>query len=316
MKISVLIASWNTRDFLRMCLQAIFETALAEDETLQVEVIIVDNASSDGSAAMVRLEFPQANLIESGENLGFGRATNHASRLATGEAWLLLNTDALLHPGALQGMAAYLESHASVGAVGPRILNPDGSLQISCSPSPTLWREIWRLFHLDALAAYSRYSRNLLDDHLKPGAWYNVPLPVDVLLGACILLRREVAEKVGLFDEQFFMYSEEVDLCLRIHQAGWQIIWLPEETVTHFGGQSTRQAADKMFIELYRNKIYYFRKHGGRVRVGLYKIILYSAALSRWIPGTLLANTQTGQARKWKQVARQYRLLLNELARM
>lgn len=314
MKISILIASWNTRDLLRMCLQAIFKPSVTNGESMQVEAIVVDNASADGSAVMVRQEFPQTLLIESEINLGFGRATNLASTLASGEGWLLLNTDAILHSGALHEMATYLEDHPEVGAVGPRILNPDGTLQISCSPSPTLGREIWRLFHLDNLAAISRYPRDLLENHAGSGTQAGLPLQVDVLLGACILLRREVTEKINLFDEQFFMYSEEVDLCLRIRQAGWQVVWLPGATITHFGGQSTRQAADQMFIELYRNKINYFRKHGGQLHVFLYKIILLSASLARWIPGTLLASTPTGRARKWGQVACQYRMLLGELA--
>lgn len=316
MKVSILIASWNTRDLLRTCLQAVYDLAVSAGDDLEVEAVVVDNASADDSAAMVRQEFPQAVLIASQENLGFGRATNEAARHASGDAWLLLNTDAILHPGALTGLAGYLTRHPEVGAVGPRILNPDNTLQLSCSPSPTLWRETWRLFHLDHLTAVSRYPRSLLDRRILPGPEQFVPLSVDVLLGACMLLRREVTDQIGLFDEQFFMYSEEVDLCLRIREAGWKLIWLPEVTVTHFGGQSTRQAADKMFIELYRNKINYFRKHGGTKKVVLYKIILTSASLVRWIPGTLLANTRVGRTRRWDQVARQYRLLLGQLAQL
>lgn len=307
MLLSILIANWNTRDVLRQCLQSLYLTA----NNLEFETIVVDNASSDGSPAMLRQEFPQVIVVESPENIGFGRATNQAAAMASGKVWLLLNPDTILHPQAIQRMLAYLEDNPQIGAVGPRILNPDGSLQVSCSPSPTLAREAWRLFHLDNLVAYSRYPEKTLHSDL--------PQSVDVLLGACILLREEVYKgderhpATGLFDEQFFVYSEEVDLCLRIRQAGWQIHWLPSALVTHYGGQSTRQAADQMFIELYRNKINYFRKHGATYSVSLYKAILYSAALARWLPGVLVADAPIGRWHNWKNISRQYRLLIREL---
>jgi hypothetical protein len=301
-QLSVLIANWNTCDLLRQCLQSIQQTV----HTSPAETIVVDNGSMDGSAAMVRSEFPWVRLVDSPQNLGFGRANNQALQIAHGESILLLNPDTVLGPGAADGMHAYLQENSGVGAIGPRILNPDGSLQVSCSPRPTLGREAWRLFHLDRLYPLSRYSQ----ERLHQGQ----PLEVDVLLGACLLLRRSVVEQIGLFDEQFFMYSEEVDLCLRIQQAGWRICWLPSVDVIHYGGQSTRQAADRMFLELYRNKVKYFRKHGGLLRARIYKVILYLAALARVIPGTLLGGIPYGRDHSWKTTANQYRKLMGELA--
>lgn len=304
MQISILIANWNTCNFLRHCLQSILDTA----QHLELDTIVVDNASNDDSVAMLRSEFPWVTLIENTTNKGFGRATNQAAQNAHGEMLMLLNPDTVLHEGTLQGMLNFLAFWPQVGAVGPRILNPDGSLQVSCSPRPTLLREAWRLFHIDDLHPLSRYPQKRLEAH--------EPQNVDVLLGACILLRHIVAEQTGMFDEQFFVYSEEVDLCLRIQKAGWEIFWLPEVEVTHYGGQSTRQAADQMFLELYRNKVKYFRKHGGPGSVVVYKSILYCAALARWLSGAILSNSPEGQRRGWKNLSRQYRQLIRELPQL
>jgi GT2 family glycosyltransferase len=253
----------------------------------------------------LRQEFPWVILLENTSNRGFGSAINQAAQRAQSEMLLLLNPDTVLHDGALQGMLAFLTNQPNAGAVGPRILNQDGTLQVSCSPRPTLPRETWRLFHLDFIHPFSGYSKQ----------WFSAcgAQRVDVLLGACILLRRLVAKQTGLFDEQFFVYSEEVDLCLRIQKTGWDIYWLPTVDVTHFGGQSTRQAADHMFVELYRNKVKYFRKHGGPLSVRIYKVILFCAALTRWLTGALLANSTPGRQREWRNLSRQYRQLIDEL---
>ena len=262
MYLSIIIVNWNTRDLLIDCLNSIQEN-LAAAPALQVEIFVVDNASSDGSAEAVRSSFTWVHLIENQDNVGFARANNQAAALAQGKYLLLLNPDTVLQPSAIKTMLAYLDSHSDVGAVGPRVVNPDGSVQISIYPQPTLLREAWRLFHLDRIALYGNYSTSILDSES--------PRVVDILMGVCIMLRREIVKNLGLFDEQFFIFSEDFDLCVRIRQAGWQIRWLPNAVITHHESQSTKQIPDEMFLELYRNKVKFFRKHYGRSAVASYR---------------------------------------------
>lgn len=328
--LSILITNWNTCDYLLECLHSL-ETTLFDSTTLaQVnssttlttahgftcEVIIVDNASSDGSAEMVREKYPWARLVVSQQNLGFGGGCNLGAQLARGAYFLILNPDVILFNQSINGLLEFLQSTPQAGAAGPRILNPDQTLQVSIYQRPTLAREAWRLFHLDSLYPLSQYPPSVLNA--------NHPKQVDVLMGACLLIRRSVANQVGLFDERFFMYSEEVDLCRRIQLAGWKLYWLPDVRIIHYGGQSTRQVADQMFIELYHNKLNYFRKHHCApqwITVGIYKAILLCAAVVRWLFGSILAVLPLGhlfrtQRQNWKTLARQYGHLITRLPQL
>jgi GT2 family glycosyltransferase len=236
-------------------------------------MLVVDNASADGSAEMVRECFPQARLLVNEENVGFARANNQAFRQANGRYVLLLNPDTRLLPDALAQLVDFMDSEPGAGAAGSRLLNPDGSLQPSCTPAPTLSREWWYLFHLDRLWPYSRYPMRRWDVQQSR--------EVDVVQGAAMIVRRDVLAQIGLMDEGYFMYSEEVDLCDRVRAAGWRIYWVPQSQVIHYGGQSTRQAAREMFLRLYEGKLLYFRKRHGRSTARLYKLVLLVAALAR-----------------------------------
>lgn len=269
MDLSVIIVSWNTRQITRECL----ESVARQHSEASVEVWVVDNASSDGSAAMVRDTFPHVHLIENRENVGFATANNQAIAASSGRYVLLLNSDTVVHPGAFDALVRFLDEHPEAGAAGPHTLNPDGSLQISCYPSPTLARELWFLLHLDRLYPYGAY----------PMARWNTrqPRPVDAVLGACLIVRRSVLEQVGVLDPAYFMYSEEIDLCYRIRRAGWRIYWAPQASIVHYGGQSTRQVAASMFMQLYRSKVLFFRKNRGRWAAAGYKLVLLAVAVPR-----------------------------------
>ena len=237
------------------------------------EVLVVDNRSTDDSVAMLREQFPWVKVIANAENVGFARANNQAIAQSSGKYLLLLNPDTVVKAGAVTTLLAFMEAHDNVGAVGPRLLNADLTLQPSCSPAPTLWRELWRLFHLDRLHAYAEYPIARWSLHHAH--------PVDIIKGACLLIRRDLFEQVGGLDNAFFIYSEEVDLCKRIQQAGWQLYWVPQAEVIHYGAQSTQLVAREMFLNLYRYKVLYFRKrHGARTAV-LYKVVLLLASLAR-----------------------------------
>lgn len=266
MKLSIVIVSWNTADILAQCLDSVFAQAPA----VPFEVWVVDNASTDGSPAMVRQRYPQVNLLTNETNVGFATANNQAMRQCTGDYVLLLNPDTIVYAGALSTLVDFLDANPEAGACGARLLNADGSLQLSSYPLPTLGRELLRMFHLDGRVRY----------HMD--AWdTTTPRRVEALLGACIMARRHILEAIGLMDEGYFMFSEEIDLCYRTQQAGWYIFWVPQAQIVHLGGQSTRQVKTDMFLRLYEGKLRYMRKHYGRVTAVLYKLILLIASLAR-----------------------------------
>jgi GT2 family glycosyltransferase len=276
-RLSIVVVSWNTRDLLATCLASLNATPgrPAQIDGIPSEVFVVDNASADGSPAMVHERFPWVHLIVNDDNVGFARANNQALPHCSGEYVLLLNPDTEVRSRAIQRLVEFMETHPDAGAAGARLLYPDGRLQVSCHPAPTLAREVWRLLHLDAVAAYGSYRMAEWSQH--------TPRQVDVAQGACLLLARAALERIGGFDERYFIYSEEVDLCRRLRRAGWPVWWVPTATVVHHTGQSTRLAAEAMFVRLYQGKILYFRKHEGRLAARLYKAILLVAALARLV---------------------------------
>jgi hypothetical protein len=298
MILSIIIVNWNTRQHLLECLESIF----VNPASVEFEVVVVDNASSDGSAEAVAGLYPLVRLIRCSENMGFAKANNRAAALTTSQYWLLLNPDTLVHAGAIDLLLHYMAEHPRVAAVGPRLVNPDGSEQQSIWRRPTLFREWWRLFHLDRLYPLSEYSPAMLT--------LGRAQRVDILHGACLLLRCDVVRGMGLFDEDYFVFSEEIDLCDRLGRAGWELHWAPEAVVTHKGSQSTRQVADAMFIELYRNKTKFFRKRRGRLAAVLYKLILLQAALARYLTGQTWRLLRLRGYNQWVDTARQYRLLM------
>lgn len=288
--LSIIIVNWNTRELLADCLASIY----ANPPGCAFEVMVVDNGSTDGSREMLKERYPQVRLIESPTNLGFGAANNRAAEVAQGEYLLLLNSDTLVHPGAVDALLAHLRSHPQTGIVAPRLLNADGSLQVSAHPMPSLGREVWRLLHLDRLRAVSQYP---------PAYWQSqAAQKAEVLMGACLLVRRQDYLGLGGFDERFFMYSEEVDLCKRYQNAGWGITYLPAVAITHLGGQTARLMPDQMFVELHRSKVRFFRKHYGVFQTAVYKAVLWLSAAAHGLGGWLLGAA-------WRNKARQYRML-------
>jgi GT2 family glycosyltransferase len=302
--LSIIIVNWNTRDFLVGCLSSIYTDSPPDP----FEVLVIDNASTDGSAQLVREHFPKVRLIENRENSGFARANNRAIKQSSGRYLLLLNSDTEVQPGALETLVDYMEENPQVGVAGSQLLNPDGSLQISCFPAPTLLRELWRLFHLDKVIPFGTYTMKTWElDRARP---------VDVLMGACMILRRETLRQVGLFDEDYFMYSEETDLCNRIQRAGWGLSWVPQAKVMHYGGQSTRLVSADMFMNLYHSKIMYFRKNHSRLAGYVYKLILLAAALGRLVIAPVAFLEKPPQRQAHLTLAQHYRRLVLALPRM
>ena len=301
--LTVILVNWNTAAVTCDCLRSVARNLA--DESIEVETIVVDNGSTDDSTARIHAEFPWARLIENQQNVGFARANNQAIEASHGRHVLLLNSDTVVQDGALAALVRHLDAHPGVGAVGARLLNPDGSLQPSCSRFPTLGRELWRLFHLERLYMRSAYAMQGWDPA--------TPRPVDVVSGACLMVRRPVLQQVGLLDEGYFMYSEEVDLCRRIWNAGWEIHWTPSARVVHFGGQSSQQMAEAMFLQLYRSKVLYFRRHHGPAAAAAYKWILAAASVARLALSPLATVEPAPQRAEHRRLTACYSHLLRDV---
>ncbi len=301
--LSIIIVNWNTRDLLAKCLQSIWDN-VCRLRQLTVETFVVDNASTDGSVQIVQDLFPWVQLVENTENIGFSAANNQAIRQSQGRYLVLLNSDAEVFPNALETMVQFMEEHPRVGGCGPLLLNADGSLQVSCHPMLTPEREFWRLLFLDRLWHQATYVQQRWDRE--------TPQPVEVIKGACFLLRRAAVEHVGLLDEQYFMYTEEMDLCYRLMQAGWELWWVPQAVVKHYGEASSKQMAETMYVQLYRSKVQFYRKFGGARRARRFKHLIRLAYGPRLAAATLGAPFSSSLATQ----VRTFRRLLAELPAM
>ena len=248
--VAVCIINYNTADLLRECLSSV----LVQNAD---EIVVVDNASTDCSVEMMKAEFPSIALLALSKNIGFGAASNRGIETCTSEQVVLLNADTRMKPGSLQTLRNYLEEHPEVAIIGPRVLNPDGTLQTSCFHFPTplhvflyisgLYRSIP---HLPILK--QRTLQKMASESARPVPW---------ILGAALAFRRETFDELGGFDENFFMYFEEVDLCYRLFLQGKQIHFVPEAEIIHVGGGSTIQKRAWSHIQFFASLAQFYRKH-------------------------------------------------------
>jgi len=250
--LSIVIVSYNTRDMLRDCLRSL----PAGTQGITAETWVVDNNSPDRSAEMVAEEFPEVRLIANRENAGFTRANNQALRQCDSRHSVILNPDTECRPGALTTLVRYLDSHPEAGAVGPKLLNTDGSLQPNGARFPNPLQDFLVVSDLRGLARarFERWSR-MRDD-------FDRECELDVVSGACMMVRREAIEKVGLLDEEFFMFYEEVEWCWRIKRAGWKVVYVPSAEVVHHWMGSVRQNSEAMTRRLFQSSDIYYRKTG------------------------------------------------------
>lgn len=261
--VSIIIVSWNTRDALKRCLQSVY----AHVPPISFEVIVVDNASEDGSPEMVAKKFPKAKLIRSKTNLGFAGGNNLGLRESHGRFVMLLNSDAQLTPGSVARMIEFMDAHPEVGLIGPKLLSPDGTLQINGQRFPTFVREVLGVLRVSKLVpslAKLGWGRDDFDRNAE----------VDSLAGACMLARKEAVDSVGLLDERFFMYFEDVDWCRRIKKAGWKVWYIGEVSIVHGWAQSAKkQGIMRSHYMLHRSRCLYFRKHHGLVQAALIRMV-------------------------------------------
>ncbi len=253
--ISIIIVSWNVKNLLKHCLESIYKN----QGNVKLEVIVIDNASKDGSAEMVKENFPEINLIANQENSGFGRANNQGLDKAKGRYILLLNPDTIILPGNFELALKRMEENLKIGILGAQTLNPDMSLQPSIRRFPK-FLPIFLIF-----IKIAKFFPNLksLKNYFAVDFDYQKPQPVQQVAGSYMLVRKELIDEIGLFDENFFIWFEEVDLCRRTSLAGWEVYYDPEPKLIHYGGQSFKQEMtirkQKLFFQ---SAWYYFRKHG------------------------------------------------------
>lgn len=264
--LSVVILSWNTKELLEACLRSIFDGPRA----LDFEVVVVDNASQDGSPEMVREQFPQALLVCNERNEGYARGCNIGILRSRGEYILLLNSDTEVREDALERMVSFLQDNPEYGACGGQLFNPDGSIQRACMRFPTLWVPLFFDIFVEKLFPNNRIvSRYFMRDFDHADS-----MDVDQPPGACFMVRRVVMDKVGVLDEELFLFYNDVDFCRRIWNAGYRIRFLAGAEVMHHVGASTRNYGD-FGKEWHKNRVRYFRKHFGFLGV----MVTKSAAL-------------------------------------
>ena len=353
--LSVVVVNWNVRELLRRCLVSVassddlfvgldtpgystsgldtpgystsgldtpsystsgLDTPGYSTSGWQAEVIVVDNASADDSVAMLAQDFPWVQVIANPDNRGFTRANNQGLAASRGRYVLFLNPDTELAPDALNLLLNFAEAHPQVGVAGPQLRYGDGSLQSSRRRFPTL-----ATFFLESTIVQRWWPRNRVLSR-----YYALDLPddatsqVDWVVGACMLVRRAVLERIGGFDEGFFMYSEELDLCRRVVDAGWQVVYLPAAVVTHFEGKSSEQVVAARHIRFHSSRVRYVRKYHGRLAAALVRSFLlltfvyqWLEEAVKWLAGFVLPGQRVQQAMRRARMAAYGQVLRSRL---
>jgi GT2 family glycosyltransferase len=280
MVLSIVIVHYNARTLLVNCLNSL----VASELSFQYEVFVVDNASTETIKDLIS-QYPEVTFVFNESNCGYGAANNVGMKLAKGKYILLLNPDTIVNKGAFDPMVKYLNEHADTGVVGCRLVNGDGEVERSTHSFPNLIKEIfhaneWLRYVFGYNAPGGRLLRLLPNSKSTESLWeHDTIREVDHVTGACMMVKREAIDKAGMFDEAFFIYNEEVEWSQRIKQAGYKSIFLPESTIVHLFGQSTKQKAHKhvpnrYMFERYRGMFYYFQKHYGPFKLFLLRLIV------------------------------------------
>jgi len=275
MKISIIIVSWNVEEELFDCLMSIKQNK----PSYPYEVIIVDNASTDGTIDIIQNNFAETKLIINNENRGFASANNIGIEKSCGQYILFLNPDTIIQTNALDKLIAFLDENKDVGACGPKLLYGDGKLQPSTRKFPDFYSALYQNTILKNTGLFRKHYRRYRMRNFN----FDKQKDVDILMGAAILTRRSIIEKIGPMDESFFMYYEEADLCYRIVQAGWRIVFVPDATIIHLGGKSSDHIPLKTRMMRLKSMLIFFRKHYGRVRTGFFNCIFKPAVLLRYV---------------------------------
>jgi len=256
--LSIVIVTRNNWSFLTQCLKSLYEAPPAR----VFDVVVVDNASTDGTPDRLRNAFPSVSIIENPENRGLSAATNQGIRATAGRYVLLLNDDTLVHGPSFDALVTFLDAHPDAGAAGGRVLNPDGTTQSCFNAFPTLWQHLLIATRIGALFNETYPAVTSAADCRT----------VDWITSACLMLRRKALDSVGLLDEQYFVYGDEVDLQYRLHRAGWKVYFVPDATTVHFGGRSMNRWSRRRMV--YRGHMLFSAKHYGKVKTLVLRVLL------------------------------------------
>ncbi len=287
MEISVVVVAWNAKHYLELCLESLEKAPPRRS----METLVVDNASADGTAEMVERRFPWVKLIKSPENLGFAKGNNVAIRQCQGRYIALVNPDVKVLPGCLDALADFLDQNLKVGNVGPRVLNPDMTLQSTCRRFPTLWNNFC---DATGLAAKFKKSRLFAGEHMFYFA-HDRTMPVDVLVGCFSMIRREAFEAVGLLDEGLFMYGDDVEWCRRARNAGWEVVFFPGAEAIHDRGKITAPYPVRFAVAQQKSILYYWSKYHNTFAVLGIRLILLVRHLLRYTSALLSGLVRPGR---------------------
>lgn len=251
--LSIIIVNWNTKNYLLRCLESVFRSGKKKSW----EVIVVDNGSQDGSAKEVKRSFPNIRLIANEENRGFAKATNQGIKHSSGRYLLLLNPDTEVRENSIERLVAFMDTHPDIGINGVQLLNRDGSRQNSIANFPSLATELLN----KSLLRWVFPKKFPGKERVYPG-----PIEVDSVIGACMLTRREAIERVGILDEDYFLFFEETDWCYRMKRAGWRVFHVPQSEIVHFQGRGAETRKREAKVEYYRSRYHFFRKNRGKLQ--------------------------------------------------
>jgi len=291
MTLSIIIVTFKSARFIENCLHSILNDASLP----KTEVIVSDNFSQDGTLAIIRTKFPSVKIIENKQNLGFGAANNRGFQHGKGEYVLFLNDDAVVKPGALARLVSFMDANSDAGVVGPRLLYPDGTHQRSIVRFPSIWVDMFRALVPRTIEINTPITRPFFRAYAKLlgfksfGSFsdHSCERDVDCVLGACLLTRRSILDHVGGFDENIFLWCEENELCLRIRQCGWRIVYYPDAEVIHLGGSTqgriTEPIPKRMIVQKYKSSLYFYEKHTSNLNVAFYKLGMGTIFILRFV---------------------------------
>ena len=272
-KLSIIIVNWNVRDLLRKCIHSIFLNSRGNLN----EIIVIDNASNDGSVEMILNEFSQVKLLVNKENHGFAKACNQAFAIAKGEYFFLLNPDTRVDRLNLDRIAEFMQENSEVAIGGCYVYNPDGSFQESFYRFPTFLNTLGRMFSLFRLLPRNKLTQSFFWSYPHD----NVPQNVDRVLGGAMVIRKKTLEDVGQMDENYFLYGEDMDLCYRVQEKGWKISPIPETKVVHFKGESSKKNLEKVIFLRFKNEFIFVKKFYPVIKVMLFRILQFIGAVLR-----------------------------------
>lgn len=278
--ISFIIVNWNTKDILSKCLKSIYDNK----PSYSMEIILVDNASTDGSADLVRATFPEVIIIQNDSNLGFAKANNIGIRKSKGRYVCLINSDVLILENCMNLMIEFIDKNPTVGILSPKLLQPDFSLNSNCRKFPTLWNNLTAALGLHILFSKSSFFSTVEMSYFN----HDEIRDIEVIAGSFWLVRRKAIDQVGLLDEDFFIYAEDMDWCRRFWSAGWRVVFFPQANAIHYHGSSSSKMPIKLQIQQYRAGLHYWKKYHGRLEIFFIRVIWLFTVTRRLIAATVL----------------------------